>query len=242
MTILRTVLAAALGLTALGALAADADPAVAERIRAAVAEVEPRIEIDAVGETPLPGIYEVVIGGQVAYLSGDGKYLVQGNIIELGSGRSVSDERRGELRLAKLEESVDESQMIIYEPGGEVSTQITVFTDIDCPYCRKMHADIEQMLAEGVRVRYLLMPRAGVGSGSYVKAVNAWCADDPRAALTAAKQGKRNEQRECDDPVTKHLRLARDLGITATPTIILEDGRVEAGYRDFATLKRALDL
>lgn len=216
--------------------AADATTAIRERI----VELSPGAEIGAIEPTSLKGIYSVVVGAEVVFMSGDGRYLFLGELVDLEAGRSLSEEKHQAIRLQALN-ALGESKMLIYEPAGETRYEITVATDIDCPYCRQMHQRIAEYNDLGIRVRYLLMPRAGVNSDSYDKAVAAWCADDPRAALTRAKRGQHIERRTCDNPVDEHMALTQQLGVRATPTIITGTGRMISGYRPPEALARLLD-
>ncbi|MDZ7809766.1 MAG: DsbC family protein [Arhodomonas sp.] len=176
----------------------------------------------------------------MVYVTGDGNYLLQGELVDIDEQRSLTEEVRAGIRQERLAD-LDESGMLIYEPSGEVRHEVTVFTDIDCPYCRRFHAHMDELLERGIRVRYLLMPRAGRDSASYDKAVNAWCAEDPQSALTRAKQGERLAEQDCDHPVDEHLRLARELGVRGTPTLYTGEGRMLSGYRTPDELESALD-
>jgi thiol:disulfide interchange protein DsbC len=135
---------------------------------------------------------------------------------------------------------VSEDDMIIFEPKKTRHT-ITVFTDIDCGYCRKLHSEMQEFLDAGIRVRYMFFPRAGVGSNSYKKAVAVWCADDRKAALTAAKNNKAIEMKTCDNPLAEHMELVDKLGARGTPFIVLENGQTQPGYVPARQMSRILD-
>ena len=107
---------------------------------------------------------------------------------------------------------------------------MTVFTDIDCSYCRKLHSDMSGYNERGIEVRYVFYPRAGIGSNSHQKATSVWCADDQRKALDTVKGGRRIDKRECDTPILKHVEVANKLGINSTPTLMFEDGTMMPGY------------
>ena len=131
--------------------------------------------------------------------------------------------------------------MIIYQSSGEARHTITTFTDIDCPFCRKMHREIGELNRLGIRVRYLFYPRAGIPSFSYDKAVSVWCAPDQHAEMTLAKSGKDPEPRQCANPIKEHIVLAQRLGLSGTPFAITETGRVVAGYRSAQDLLKILE-
>lgn len=237
-----TATAAALLAAFLGAApsaAGQGEDETGERIRASIARINPDTTVEAVAPTPVDGLYAVSLDGTVVYMTGDGRYLFQGELIDLQTRRSLTEDIRREGRAERLA-ALPESRMVIYEPEGTVEHEVTVFTDIDCPYCRRMHAELDGYLERGIRIRYLLMPRAGKPSESYDKAVAAWCADDPRAALTRAKRGERLDRRQCDHPVDEHMALAEAFNVRGTPSLILADGTMLSGYRPPADLAEIL--
>lgn len=209
-----------------------------ERVRAALERIIPGGSPDEVVPSELSGIYRVVFGAEVFYITEDGRYLLSGNLLDLRDGTNLTEARRASGRL-KVIDAMDEAKMIVYGPK-EVKHSITVFTDIDCPYCRRMHQEMDELNARGIEVRYLLFPRAGVNSKSYDKAVSVWCAEDRQQALTDAKLGKAIEMKACDNPVQEHMALVERLGITGTPTSVLENGVVIPGYVPVGRLERVL--
>lgn len=210
--------------------AADAQQvgATEAKIRNSLAIFLPTLTPDSVRPTAVPGIYEVTFGSRLFYVSEDGRYLFQGAILDLETQQDLTRPRVTELH-AEAVEAVGEANMLIYEPQ-ETRYQVTVFTDIDCPYCRKMHAQMADYLARGIRFRYLFYPRAGVGSPSYAKAVSVWCAEDRHAAMDQAKHGAAMPERSCAHPVDRHLELGARLGIRGTPAIVLDSGEILPGY------------
>jgi thiol:disulfide interchange protein DsbC len=214
------------------------DPQV-EKIRNSLSAFLPSLTSESIRPTPVPGLYEVAFASQLFYVSEDGRYIVQGAIYDLEQQQDLTKPRLSELRAAVIED-IGEENMLIYEPA-ETRYQVTVFTDIDCPYCRKMHAQMNEYLAKGIRFRYLFYPRAGKGSSSYDKAVSVWCADDRHAAMDQAKQGADMPKRSCENPVDKHLELGSKMPIRGTPAIVLEDGEVMPGYVPPARLLALLE-
>lgn len=219
-----------LGLYAATLAPGAGEPAAPERVAKAVARSFPGVEPAHVAASPVPGLYEVVLGGELVYVTEDGRHLLTGTLFDLEARQNLTEPVLAGLRLRALER-VPESRMIVFEPQGETRYTITTFTDIDCPYCRRMHAEIDDLTALGIRVRYLLYPRAGVGSESYDKAVSVWCAADRNAALTRAKRGWNPPKRRCENPVEEHMRLADELGLTGTPMTVTERGAQIRGYR-----------
>lgn len=197
------------------------------------------VQADSIEATPLAGIYEVVVGSNVVYMSADGHYMLQGELVDLQKRVSLTEPRRREITRQVIE-SVGEDKMIVFKPE-EVKHVVTVFTDIDCGYCRKLHNEMDQYLSEGIAVRYMMFPRAGVGSESYKKAVAVWCADDRNGAMTDAKNGKAVEMKSCDNPIDQHMDLVRQLGARGTPFIVLEDGGTQPGYVPAKQLAKLLN-
>ena len=211
-----------------------AAPALAESdmqaFKRKIAERLPGASVDHVAPSPVKGMYEVgVNGGDVVYVSADGRYLLSGTLIDLVTQENLTERVLAGQRLKTLN-GVSEDSMIIYEPDGELKHTLTTFTDIDCPYCRKMHREMALLNRMGIRVRYMLFPRAGVASPSYEKAESVWCAEDQQAEMTKAKSGAIPEMAVCETPVREHMALARRLGLRGTPYTITDTGRAISGY------------
>lgn len=197
-------------------------------VRAALSKSMPNIKIDSVKPSEVKGLLEVTVGANIFYVSDDGKYLLQGRLIDVAARTDLTEAKLGGIRKAALEK-VDADKMIIFKPKiGKY--KVWVFTDIDCGYCRKLHSEIDQYLAQGITIQYLFFPRAGKGSESYVKAVSVWCAKDRNAALTDAKKGNMPEAKKCDNPVDEHMKLAEDFEVKGTPMIVSEKGNAFPGY------------
>jgi thiol:disulfide interchange protein DsbC len=206
------------------ALAADGP----DTVKASMGKLLPGIPVDGVKETPMAGLYEVTVGPEIYYMSGDGRFLLDGRLIDVESSEDLTEASRSKARLSTLQTITDDSA-VIFSPADPKYT-VTVFTDIDCGYCRKLHQEIEGYNAQGIRVRYLFFPRSGLNTPSYDKAVSVWCADDRNQALTDAKAGKSVESRKCDNPVAEQLELGKSLGVRGTPSIFLDDGQMVPGY------------
>ncbi len=210
-------------------------------IKKVFSEIIPGAHTDSVKPSALVGLYEVVYGAQILYMSPDGRYIIQGDLIDLKTRTNLTEATRS-IQRASLVKNIKDDTTIIFSPEpGKVKHTITVFTDIDCGYCRKLHREIDQYLAEGIRVRYLSFPRSGVDTKSYYKAVTVWCSNDKKKALTDAKAGVKQERKTCDNPVKDHMKLAEQFGVSGTPTIVLENGEVVPGYVPAARLKLMLE-
>jgi thiol:disulfide interchange protein DsbC len=210
-----------------------------ETVRQAVAERFAELEPEHVSKSPVPGWYTVNKGAIVAYISTDGRYLLQGDLIDLELQTNLTEVRRNEARLEMMS-AVPRENMIIFSPD-EVRFSVSVFTDIDCTYCRRLHSQINEYLAQGIEVKYLLYPRGGPASESWVKAEQVWCADDRNEALTLAKMDKKFETRSCDSSaVSRQYAMGQDVGLRGTPAIVLEDGTLVSGYLPPIQLVEAL--
>ena len=197
-------------------------------VEAALKSELPSIKPDSITESPVKGLYEVIVGARLFYVSEDGKYLLHGSIMNLKTREDLSDQRLGSVRLKALEK-LGTDQMIVFKPKIQKHL-VYVFTDIDCGYCRKLHSEIEGYLREGIEVRYLFFPRAGKDSESYQKAVTVWCAKDRNQALTKAKSGESLATKTCKHPVDEHMALASAMGASGTPMIVTEKGMIIPGF------------
>jgi thiol:disulfide interchange protein DsbC len=199
------------------------------------------LKITEIKPSPLPGLYEVSFGTHVAFVSADGKYMLMGDLIDIESRKNLTAERRTALIL-KATEAVGEANMIVFAPEHAVKHTLTVFSDVDCPYCARLHREIPALTRAGVKVRYLLFPRAGVGSESYKRSVAVWCAKDRAQAVGTAMSGGKLAMKTCPNPVDEHLQLGADIGVQGTPTLILDDGRIIPGYLPAPELLAAMGI
>jgi thiol:disulfide interchange protein DsbC len=208
-------------------------------VRARVVAKLPGAQPDDVAASPIPGIYEVTMGGLIAYVSSDGKYLLSGNVYDLDTQVNLTASRRNSAR-AKALAAASESNMIVFGPANAKMT-VTVFTDVDCGFCRKFHSQIADVNKAGVRVRYMFYPRTGPGTESWAKAEQVWCAADRRDALTRAKKGDPVKGKACGDAAVKsQYELGSDLGVEGTPAIFTQNGDYIGGYLTPAELVQAI--
>ncbi len=227
------------GLGALSLVAGSALAGDAAQIRTALGKVIPDVKIDSVTPSPIDGLYEVMTGTQLMYVTGDGRYFFDGRIVDLKTRTDISEPRLTAARQQAIAK-VGEENMVIFAPDDYKHT-VTVFTDIDCGYCRKLHSQMDEYGEEGIRIRYLFYPRAGKRSSAYKDAVSVWCADDRQTAMTDAKSGKGVEAKTCDNPVDEHMALGKDLGLRGTPALVLESGDMVPGYVEPKRLSALLE-
>ena len=189
--------------------------------------------------TPVNGLYELQAGAQLYYLSGDGKYLISGNIVDLEDQVNLTRNRLKDIRLEAVAE-FERGQMVSF-PASETEHTITVFTDIDCGYCRRLHAEMADYNDLGITINYLFYPRTGPGSIAYKKAVSVWCDQNRQDAMTRAKAGEVLPESHCANPVARHFMLGNELGINGTPAIVTEQGNLMPGYLPPQAMKQQLD-
>ena len=196
-----------------------------------LAELLPGVEREQITASPIEGIYEIAIGTQVAYVSDDGRYLLQGELFDLDSNENLTEQRRSKARVSVLSK-LDSQQMIVFSPQDKPAKHsIVVFTDIDCVYCRRLHQEIQQINDLGIEVRYAFYPRSGPGTASWQKAGNVWCAQDRRTALTNAKAGAEVPARKCENtPIQSQYDVGQMAGVRGTPAIFTLAGHQIGGY------------
>jgi thiol:disulfide interchange protein DsbC len=207
---------------------------------AAVASHLPGAKPEEIRTTPVPGIYEFKRGAELVYVTADGRYGFAGDLYRLQDHANLSDARRRELRLALIN-AVPESSMVVFAPAAAPKYTVTVFTDVDCQYCRALHKQIAEYNRLGVKVRYMFYPRTGPNTSSWLKAEQVWCSADRRAALTAAKLGEALKTAACQpNPVADEYALGQSIGLTGTPGIVTESGELLPGYSPPDELLREL--
>ena len=210
-------------------------------IRALLSETQPGMILGDIVLSPI-GLYEVTIqNGQSIYVSRDARFLIPGDLYEAQPEGLVNlgEARRNVIRRDRIA-ALDEADMIIFEPEGERKATLTVFTDVDCPYCRKLHAEIEALNGYGIAVRYLAFPRTGLDTETHVKMISTWCAEDRKAMMTSAKRGGEVPPAECENPIASQYQLGREVGVTGTPALVFDDGTIMPGYVEAETLAQYL--
>ncbi len=211
--------------------------AVEQKIRS----LAPTATTIAISETPVDGLLQAQINSDIVYISGDGRYMVQGTLFDIDARVNLTDQAMADVRRGLIE-NIDDAREIAFTPQEEPVHSLYVFTDIDCGYCRKLHDQIDEYMEKGIEINYMAFPRAGVGSHSYDKFVSVWCAKDPQAALTLAKSGEEPEPLQCDNPVLEQYELGQQLGVTGTPAIVTRSGDLIPGYMQPEMLRARLDI
>lgn len=230
-------LSALAALVAFAPVALSANTSSIDNVRKTLSEKLPDLEITQIKTTPIDGVFEVMIGPQIVYIDEGARYVIDGDMIDLATRENISEQARAVIRNTRLDE-LGENNMIVYSPE-KVKHAITVVTDINCPYCRRLHSEMGEYMKSGVKVRYIFMPLKG--PDDFAKTVSVWCSEDKNKALDLAKSGGDIKPATCENPIERHLELARQIGARGTPAIILEDGKMFPGYVPVAKLVQKLD-
>lgn len=203
-------------------------------VRQTLLRLVPKAEVDQITPSPVPGFYQVIASGHLVYVSADGKYVMNGDLIDGTKGGSLTEDAWATYRKSELAK-VPVSERIVFAPKNPKYT-VTVFTDVTCPYCRVLHQQIDALNKEGIAVQYLAWPRSGVTgddgkpTATYTEMVSIWCASDRNDAFTDAKKGHLPKQSDCKNPVKDQFDLGLKLGVTGTPSVYAEDGTLIGGY------------
>lgn len=210
------------------AQAADGDTEL-EQVRQKIGGMFEMIEPENVNASQVDDWYVIQQGSIIAYVSADGRYLLQGDLIDLDNSVNLSEVSRTEAR-RDLMATVSDDEVITFSPA-EVKYSVSIFTDVECSYCRRLHGQIEEYMAKGIEVRYLLYPRNGPASRAWNTAEDVWCAADRQNALTKAKLDQKFDTATCDSSIVQdHYVIGRDVGLNGTPAIVLDDGTLIGGY------------
>lgn len=199
-----------------------------DRARQAILSINPNVAIELIDEAPLPGFREVVVAGQALYVSDDGRYLLQGSLFDVENKRDLSQAGLSKVR-RDLVAQVPADERIVFAPANPRHT-VTVFTDVECGYCRRLHEEIAEYNERGIAIEYLAFPRMGLGTEDHRLMSSVWCSADRRKAITDAKAGRNVPARACENPVAAHYQLGQRIGLTGTPLILAADGTQMPGY------------
>ncbi len=207
-----------------------------QRVKHLIETNIPNIDISSIEKSKMPGVYEILSSGKILYVSEDGNYLISGKLFSIDKGikdlTAESMQRFDAINVPMRRNTisaVSEDDMIVFKADIE-KHRVTVFTDVDCGYCRKLHKEMEHYNELGISVQYMGFPRAGLGSGSHKKLQTVWCAADQNAAMDKAKIDREFGTDTCEDPLAEHYKIVKAFGLTGTPAIILKSGQLIAGF------------
>jgi len=197
-----------------------------------------RSEPSSIMQSVIPNMYQVMYGTEVVYVSSDGKYFLAGDLINMKTRENMSDVAKESVRRGILDKQ--DNRPVVFKAKDEKHV-LTVFTDIDCPYCAKFHREVPELNAKGITIEYLMFPRAGLKSASFDKAVSMWCADDKKQSMTDAKERKPIATKTCDNPIAAQYNLGVEVGVTGTPALITSTGKLIPGYMPADRLAKMLE-
>jgi thiol:disulfide interchange protein DsbC len=176
---------------------------------------------------------------EIIYISTSGDYIFNGSLFDIKNRVDVTEHKKSALRIDRLN-AFNEAQRVDYFPD-DMQYKVTIFTDIDCPYCRQLHQQMADYNDLGIGISYLFFPRSGLNTESSEKAVTAWCSDDRKKALDEGMRGAEMSQLQCDNPVADHYNAGIAVGVSGTPALVLEDGTMIPGLVPPQQLKQRLD-
>lgn len=188
------------------------------------------IQVAGVSETAIDGLFEVKSNQGIFYVSADGTRLIAGNMFDVTQDQPTNLTEQSMASLRKSELAKVENEMVVYSSSKQ-KYEVTVFTDTTCGYCQRLHENLGQYLDAGITVRYMAFPRGGMNSKGGQQLQSAWCAEDPKKALTKLKNDESVASSSCDNPVAKHYAMGQAFGVTGTPAFVLPDGRMLPGLR-----------
>jgi thiol:disulfide interchange protein DsbC len=192
----------------------------------------PEIKAENISPSQLDGYYEVILTNpfiDVIYISIDGKYVIQGAVTDLDLMTNISTNRINSIKLNILE-SISDSDKIVFK-AKEEKYVINVFTDVDCPYCAKLHANMRQMNDLGITVKYLASPLEQLHPNAQSAMEKIWCAEDRELAMHNYKSKRYlPDSPDCINPVSEQLAISKQLGVNGTPSIFFENGTNLPGY------------
>ncbi|NRA70061.1 MAG: bifunctional protein-disulfide isomerase/oxidoreductase DsbC [Gammaproteobacteria bacterium] len=186
-------------------------------------------EVSSVIASEVNGFYEVMTPRGLFYASSDGRYIMQGTIYDLENGlKNITEQTMAKVRKDKMANYID--SMIVFKAKKPKHT-ITVFTDVDCGYCQRLHSKMAEYNDLGITVRYLAFPRGGPRSPAWGKMQSLWCSSDQHKAMDDLKVGSTIAKASCDNKVPEHYQLGIEFGVNGTPAIVLDDGSMIPGYQ-----------
>jgi thiol:disulfide interchange protein DsbC len=217
----------------------------ADKLQASLEVTGTGLKVESVKTSEIPGLYEVQFAnGPLIYSTVKGDYFILGDMFGVSPDGYVNlaEKRRDGERVEQLA-SVKPDDMIIFSPDGETRASVTVFTDVSCFYCQKLHKEVPELNKRGVEVRYLAYPRAGVSSEAFRQLASAWCADNKQETMTALKNRQSVPENVCPgNPVAAHYQLGQEMGVRGTPAIVTETGQMIPGYQSADDLMVTLGL
>jgi len=220
------------------AVAASAQDDASQVATAALRKIAPNAKVQSVTQAPMAGFYAVIADGHPIFVSADGKYLIEGHVIDIAAKRDIMEDGLAGVRKAALA-SIAADKKVTFAPAHP-KHRVTVFTDVDCPYCRQFHKQIAEYNKLGIAVDYVLYPLP-IHKGADVKAVTVSCSKNRNDTFTAAMNGDALPVKTCANPIKEIIGIAEANNITGTPAVLAEDGTMLGGYIAPDQLAKRLD-
>ncbi len=205
---------------------AQSIPSASASIMETLKTLYPATKFGEINPTPWPGVFEVALGSQLAYVDASGQYFLFGHLYDMKAQRDLTAERKD--LLTRIDFAALPLSDALKEVRGSGARSFAIFSDPDCPYCRKLEADLKNLT--DVTIYTFLMPLASLHPDARAKAIAVWCAGDRITAWRALMgRDQAPKAQDCPHPVDRNVALAERLGISGTPTLVAADGRVLAG-------------
>lgn len=238
MKLRSTIFAMALSFASITAHADSGDKnlkMIADNLRA----LYPATQIDDVRPAPIAGIYEVVMGNNIGYTNSEGRHFLFGHVFDMQTRQDLTQQRLDELNTVKFSELPLKDAIKVVQGKGERT--LVVFSDPDCPYCKKLEQELPQL--DNVTIYTFPMPLEGLHPDAPRKSKSIWCSPKPQTAWHDYVAGNKQPtaKPDCDNPIERNIQLGQKLGINGTPTLIAADGRVMPGAASVEQIESWMD-
>ena len=227
----------ALGLSALLSGLNPAAASTEDEIKKAFETQFPPEKVASVQKTPYAGLYEVVIGEQVFYTDDKACFVMNGSVMDMTTKNNLTQERVNEITAVDF--STLPLQSAIKQVRGDGSRVFAIFSDPNCPYCKRIEKDLTKL--DNITLYTFLYPILSQDSMTRAKAV--WCSAD-RATVWNEMMASGVAPRDpgtCATPVEQNLELGKKLHVSGTPTLFFANRRKVVGVQTLAQLQKLLD-
>lgn len=220
-------------------ISGDVQKAITAKLEQVYGQGTQKLSVQSIQSTPVAGLYEVVVSGnQIIYTDAKADYMLVGDLIDVNTRKSLTEARSADLN--KIDYSALPLDKAIKEVRGNGNLKVAVFSDPDCPFCKRLEAEFSQMT--DITIYNIMMPITSLHPDAERKSVQLWCQKDRTSAWTQwMRQGKAPAQvAPCANPVAETTALGEKLGFTGTPTLVFPNGKVQSGYAPKEQLEAAI--